>query len=149
MSYLEPLRVKRLTNTASIPKRSTLYSSGLDLFADLGGNGNVVELSIVPTLISTGLALEIPKGFEVQIRPRSGLSREGVDVAFGTVDADYRGELKVNMALHGDQGKVIQIHHGDRIAQLVVAPVSLVDVEEVDELGKTTRGTGGFGSTGR
>ena len=93
--------------------------------------------------------MEIPVGYEVQIRPRSGLSRRGVDVAFGTVDADYRGELKVNMAMRSGQPQPVSIDHGDRIAQIVVAPVALVEVEEVNHLNATVRGKSGFGSTGR
>ena len=91
----------------------------------------------------------MPSGYEVQVRPRSGLSRLGVDVAFGTVDADYRGELKVNMALRGDARRRFVIRHGERIAQIVVAPLLLTDVEEVDHLTPTERGAGGFGSSGR
>jgi len=149
MTPLPRLRTKRLTDTATLPKRGTPHSSGLDICADLGGDGHSLELSVVPTLVSTGLAMEIPVGYEVQIRPRSGLSRRGVDVAFGTVDADYRGELKVNMALRSGQPQAVSIHHGDRIAQIVVAPVALVEVEEVESLSQTARGEGGFGSTGR
>ena len=149
MTPLPRLRTKRLTTTAALPQRGTPHSSGLDIYADLGGEGHSLKLSVVPTLVSTGLAMEIPVGYEVQIRPRSGLSRRGVDVAFGTVDADYRGELKVNMAMRSGQPETISIQHGDRIAQIVVAPVALVEVEEVESLRSTARGDSGFGSTGR
>ena len=114
MTPLPRLRTKRLTDTAVLPHRGTPHSSGLDIYADLGGNGGSLELGVVPTLVSTGLAMEIPPGYEVQIRPRSGLSRRGVDVAFGTVDADYRGELKVNMAMRAGQPEAVSINHGDR-----------------------------------
>ena len=141
------LRVKRLRPSAQLPQRATPHSSGLDVYADLGEEA--VALSLTPMLIPTGLSLEIPPGYEVQVRPRSGLSRRGVDVAFGTVDADYRGELKVNMALRAGIAEPFTVHHGDRIAQIVVAPVALVDVEEIAELSATERGTGGFGSSDR
>ncbi len=141
------LRVRRLRATARLPRRATPHSSGLDLYADFGSAGGEVVLEATPQLIPTGLAVEVPPGFEVQVRPRSGLSRRGVVVAFGTVDADYRGELLVNMSwpLEGQ----FTVRQGDRIAQLVVAPVALAEVEEVDELSETERGGGGFGSTGR
>ena len=144
---LPPLRVKRLRPSAQIPQRATPHSSGLDVYADLGDES--VDLTPTPVLIPTGLSLEIPPGYEVQVRPRSGLSRRGVDVAFGTVDADYRGELKVNMALRAGIAEPFTVQHGDRIAQIVVAPVALVAVEEVADLSATERGTGGFGSSGR
>ena len=142
------LRVKRLRESARIPLRATAASSGLDVFADLGGEGSL-ELSGTPVLVPTGVALEVPAGYEVQVRPRSGLSRRGVDVAFGTLDADYRGELLVNMVLRDPAGRRHRVAHGDRIAQIVVAPVVLADVIEVEELSDTQRGDGGFGSTGR
>ena len=143
------LRVKRLRPTASLPQRATPHSSGLDVYADLGQTDAMLELTATPTLVPTGIALEVPPGYEVQVRPRSGLSRLGVDVAFGTVDADYRGELKVNMALRGDARRRFVIRHGQRIGQIVVAPLLLTDVEEVDHLTPTERGAGGFGSSGR
>ena len=134
------LRVLRLRETARLPRRATPHSSGLDVFADFGAADGQAMLDATPRLIPTGLAIETPPGHEVQVRPRSGLSRRGVVVAFGTVDADYRGEVLVNMRWPGE---------GDRIAQLVVAPVALSEVEEVEALGETERGGGGFGSTGR
>lgn len=149
MTPLPRLRIKRLTDTAVLPRRGTPHSSGLDVYADLGGDGQSLQLGVLPTLVSTGLALEIPVGYEVQVRPRSGLSRQGVDVAFGTVDADYRGELKVNMAMRSGLPQAFAVQHGDRIAQIVVAPVPIVEIEEVESLSPTVRGEGGFGSTGR
>ena len=141
------LRVRRLRATARLPRRATPHSSGLDLYADFGTSDGEAQLDAAPQLIPTGLAVEVPPGYEVQVRPRSGLSRRGVVVAFGTVDADYRGELLVNMRwpLEGE----FVVRQGDRIAQLVVAPVALAEVEEVEELSETERGPGGFGSTGR
>ena len=142
-----PLRVRLLRETARLPHRATPHSAGLDLFADFGHDGGAIVLTAVPRLVPTGLSLEVPPGFEVQIRPRSGLSRRGVVVAFGTVDADYRGEVRVNMSVPA-AGEFL-VRQGDRIAQLVVAPVALSVVEQVDALSDTTRGAGGFGSTGR
>jgi dUTP pyrophosphatase len=141
-----PLRVRRLRPTARLPQRATPHSSGLDLYADFGDPKGEVTLGRTPTLVPIGIAVEVPPGFEIQIRPRSGLSRQGVIVAFGTVDADYRGELKVNLAV--SVGSFV-VRQGERVAQLVVAPVALSAVQEVTELTETARGDGGFGSTGR
>ncbi|WP_108788839.1 dUTP diphosphatase [Erythrobacter sp. Alg231-14] len=99
--------------------------------------------------VATGLALAIPKNYEIQVRPRSGLAlKHGITVPNtpGTIDSDYRGELKVILINHGDADFVIA--RGDRVAQLVVAPVVQAAFVEVDELDATQRGTGGFGSTG-
>ena len=103
----------------------------------------------MPQPVPTGIACAPPRGCEIQIRPRSGLARRGVEIGWGTVDADYRGELLVSMALRVPAGRGYRIVHGDRIAQLVVAPVMLAPVEEVDALDDTARGANGFGSTGR
>ena len=142
------LQVKRLSATAQTPVRSTPESSGFDLFADLGGEGGESELGAAPTPVGTGIAIAPPAGCEAQVRPRSGLWRRGVDVGFGTIDADYRGELIVQMALRPGS-EPYAIRHGDRIAQLVIAPVARPALAVVDELGETERGAGGFGSTGR
>jgi dUTP pyrophosphatase len=99
-------------------------------------------------MVPTGLAIEIPEGWDAQVRPRSGLSLKGVGVAFGTVDADYRGELRVTMWTFGDLDEY-ELHDGDRIAQLVIARLAPVRVVEVSELTATGRGQGGHGSTGR
>ena len=149
MPPIPSLKIKRLRASAQLPERSTPGSSGLDLYADLGGDGETLDLTAMPKLVGTGIAAEIPLGYELQIRPRSGLSSKGVDVAFGTVDSDYRGELRVNMAFRGDPGGSFRIRHGDRIAQLVVAPVLHPSLQEVEELGPSERGAGGFGSSGR
>ena len=101
------------------------------------------------TLVPTGLVLELPRGWEGQVRPRSGLAiRNGISLlnSPGTIDSDYRGEVKVVLANLG--GEPFTIRRGDRIAQLVVAPVSRVEVLEASEVGTTDRGSGGFGSTG-
>ena len=99
--------------------------------------------------MSTGLAIAIPQGFEVQIRPRSGLAaKKGITVLNtpGTIDADYRGELKIILINHSKENFVIK--NGERIAQMVVCPVIQAKLEEVEELSNTDRGSGGFGSTG-
>jgi dUTP pyrophosphatase len=120
-------------------------ATGLDLYACLT---EPVELADTPRLIPCGVAIEFPYGIDVQVRPRSGLSLKGVAVAFGTIDADYRGELLVTMWTVGGR-EPYRIRHGDRIAQLVVAPLADATVVEVAELSSTSRGGGGHGSTGR
>lgn len=144
-----PLLVQRLRPTATLPSRATERSSGLDLYADLGGADESLLLSPTPTLVPTGIAIQPPPGAEAQIRPRSSFSRRGIETAFGTIDADYRGELLVALSLRGAPGRQIRIHHGERIAQLVVAPLLLPEAREVESLDSTERGAGGFGSTGR
>ncbi len=143
------LQVLRLRATAQLPTRGSALSSGLDLYAELSEQGGSIALTQMPQAVPTGIACEPPAGCEIQIRPRSGLTRRGVEIGWGTVDADYRGELLVSMFLRGPSGRGYRIEHGDRIAQLVVAPVVLAEVEEVDALDPTERGGGGFGSTGR
>lgn len=105
-------------------------------------------LGRAPRMVPAGIAMEVPEGFDAQVRPRSGLSAKGVGVAYGTIDADYRGELLVTMWVFGEL-ESYELHDGDRIAQLVVAAVPTVRVEEVRELSATGRGDGGHGSTGR
>ena len=130
----------------SLPGYSTPGSAGMDLLA-------AVALSIPPggrALVPTGLCIALPEGFEMQIRPRSGLAlKHGVTVLNtpGTVDSDYRGEIGVVLLNTGDAAFVIA--RGDRIAQAVFAPVTLAAWEEVVVLPETRRGPGGFGSTGR
>jgi len=132
------------------PRQQTAGAAGVDLLAALPP-GEV--LSLAPgqrTLVPTGLALAIPEGYEGQVRPRSGLAaKHGVTVlnSPGTIDADYRGELKVILINLGDAA--FEIRRGERIAQLVVAPVSQVNFELRETLDATERGAGGFGSTGR
>jgi dUTP pyrophosphatase len=107
-----------------------------------------VVLSRAPRLVGTGVAIEVPAGFDAQVRPRSGLSLRGVGVAYGTIDADYRGELLVTMWIAGDMERY-EVRDGDRIAQLVIAQLAPVEVVEAAELTPTTRADGGHGSTGR
>jgi dUTP pyrophosphatase len=96
----------------------------------------------------TGIAIEVPQGYDVQIRPRSGLSARGVGVILGTIDSDYRGEVLVTMYLFNADTS-FEVKHGDRIAQMVISRVADMPVVEVDELTATERGSGGHGSTGR
>lgn len=136
-----------------LPEYSTEYSAGMDLRANLKDEeGNDKVISIVPgerVLIPTGLYLSIPYGYEGQIRPRSGLAiKYGITVLNtpGTIDADYRGEIRVCLINHGND--TFDVHHGDRIAQIVFAQVEQVLLTEVFKLKDTKRGDGGFGHTG-
>lgn len=129
-----------------LPSYATAGSAGLDLRADVPVRLAPGERALVPT----GLTLAIPPGHEGQVRPRSGLAlREGVTClnSPGTIDADYRGEVGVILANLGQ--KPVSVERGDRIAQLVIAPVARAELIEVAELPQTTRGEGGFGHTGR
>jgi len=145
------LRCVRLDARAVVPMYHSELAAGLDLSACLSedGGGVLIEPGCIG-VIPTGLAVAIPAGYEGQVRPRSGLStRHGITVvnAPGTIDADYRGELKVALINLGRSAFVVE--HGMRVAQLVIAPVAHVRVVEVDGLDETVRGEGGFGSTGR
>ena len=139
--------IKRLSKEVSLPKYETSGSSGMDLAANIDANFNIDpgKTAIIPT----GLALSIPKGFEVQIRPRSGLAaKQKISVLNtpGTIDADYRGEIKVILINLGQE--TFKVEKGLRIAQMVVCPVVQAQLKEVDDLSETERGKGGFGSTG-
>lgn len=146
---MKKLLFKRLPHAADLPLPSyeSRHAAGMDLRA-------AVEepVTLEPgsrALIPTGLQMALPEGYEAQIRPRSGLAwRKGVTMLNtpGTIDADYRGEVKVLAVNLGDEP--FTVRHGDRIAQMVVAPVQQVFVEETGELPETERGEGGFGSTG-
>jgi len=105
-------------------------------------------LGAQPRLIPTGIAIEVPRGYDVQIRPRSGLSSKGVGVTLGTIDSDYRGEILITMYLFNPDA-TFEIKHGDRIAQMVVGKVADLPLVEVEELSPTERGVGGHGSTGK
>jgi dUTP pyrophosphatase len=140
--------VRRLRADAALPHYMTDAAAGMDLAAAIDEAAWLApgERRGVPT----GLALAIPVGYEGQVRPRSGLARRhGITVANapGTIDADYRGEVIVLLINLG--GEPVRIAPGERIAQLVIAPVARAEIEEIDELPATTRGDGGFGSTGR
>ena len=137
--------IKRLSKEVSLPKYETSGSSGMDLASNMNTNINPGKIAIIPT----GLSLSIPKGFEVQIRPRSGLAaKQKVTVLNtpGTIDADYRGEIKVILINLGHD--IFRIEKGLRIAQMVVCPIIQAQLKEVNELNETERGKGGFGSTG-
>ena len=139
------LRVLRLRDGARLPSRSTPVATGFDLHACLDAP---LALGPAPQRVPTGIAIEFPAGYDVQVRPRSGLSSKGVGVAFGTIDADYRGEVLVTMWTFGGL-ESYELRPGDRIAQLVVAQLAAVVVAEASELSATSRGDGGHGSTGR
>ena len=139
--------IKRLSKEVSLPKYETSGSSGMDLSANIDSSVNIDpgKTAIIPT----GLALSIPKGFEVQIRPRSGLAaKQNISVLNtpGTIDADYRGEIKVILINLGRDS--FKVEKGIRIAQMVVSPVIQAQLKEVNDLDETVRGKGGFGSTG-
>jgi dUTP pyrophosphatase len=147
---MEPVRIKRLPHAQDLPLPAyeTAGAAGLDLRAALPES----DLELAPGargLVPTGLVLALPPGSEGQVRPRSGLAlRHGVTVlnAPGTIDADYRGEVQVLLVNLGQEPFIIR--HGDRIAQLIVAPVAQARLVEVESLDDTVRGAGGFGSTG-
>lgn len=130
-----------------LPEYETIGSAGMDLRA-----ANSEPVTIAPgkrALIPTGLRMALPEGYEAQIRPRSGLAyKHGITMLNtpGTIDSDYRGEVKVLAVNHGEES--FDIHYGERIAQMVIAPVQQVNIIEVDKLPETVRGAGGFGSTG-
>jgi len=128
-----------------MPARATDGASGLDLCACLP-DGDLV-LGPDPVRVPTGVAIEFPHGYDVQVRPRSGLSLKGVGCSFGTIDSDYRGEVLVTMWVFGSRQEY-RLSHGDRIAQLVVAQLAELPVVEVAALTPTGRGAAGHGSTG-
>jgi len=140
------LRVQRLSERAVLPLYATEQAAGLDLFASEPASLAPGERAVV----QTGLCIEIPDGFEGQVRPRSGLAaRHGITVlnSPGTIDSDYRGEIRVLLVNLSREPHTIQ--PGDRVAQLVVCPVARARLVEAAELGGTARGAGGFGHTGR
>ena len=140
--------VKKLSTKVQLPSYKTKGSSGMDLNAFIAN-----PIKILPNtsaLIPTGLSIAIPEELEIQIRPRSGLAaKSNISVLNtpGTIDSDYRGELKVILFNHGNKDFTVQ--NNDRIAQMILTPILKIDFEEVDELPNTIRGVGGFGSTGK
>ena len=141
------IQIKKLSNDVLIPKYETPGSSGMDIAAYI--EQEITINSGDKVLIPTGFSLSIPQGYEVQIRPRSGLAaKKSITVLNtpGTIDADYRGEIKVILINLGKEKFIIR--KGERIAQMVVCPVIQAQLEEVQELPATDRGAGGFGSTG-
>ncbi len=140
--------IKKTSKEVITPKYKTDGSSGVDLSAFL--DKEVVIKPNSSDLIPTGLQVAIPEEFEIQIRPRSGLAAKesiGVLNSPGTIDSDYRGELKIILFNHGNKDFII--NNGDRIAQMVLVPILKMEFEEVDSLPDTVRGQGGFGSTGK
>jgi dUTP pyrophosphatase len=142
------VRIMRVRKDAQLPKYMSDGAAGLDLAASIDS-----DVTIAPgarALVGSGVAIALPRGYEAQVRPRSGLAlKHGVTVlnAPGTVDEDYRGEIKVLLVNHGDEPFVVK--PGERIAQLVIAKVERVSFEEVASLDETVRGAGGYGHTGR
>ena len=140
--------IKKINKEVITPKYKTDGSSGVDLSAFL--EKKVVIKPNSSELIPTGLQVAIPEELEIQIRPRSGLAAKesiGVLNSPGTIDSDYRGELKIILFNHGKEDFII--NNGDRIAQMVLVPIVKMEFEEVDSLPNTVRGQGGFGSTGK
>ena len=139
---------KRLNHKARLPKYKTDGSSGMDLMACI--DEKIIISPQESKLIPTGIAIAIPKDTEIQIRPRSGLAaKSNISVLNtpGTIDSDYRGELKIILFNHSKDK--FTVNDGDRIAQMVLMPVLKVEFEETNELPETIRGPGGFGSTGK
>ena len=139
--------IKRLSSKVTMPQYKTIGSSGMDIAAFLDN-----EIFIKPSekkIIPTGIKLKIPKGYEIQIRPRSGLAANN-DITVlntpGTIDSDYRGEIKVILFNHGKN--IFKVENGLRIAQMVLCPIIKMNLKEVENLDDTSRGSGGFGSTG-
>ena len=148
MNKILEINIKSVNKDVSIPSYETSSSAGLDLRAYLP-EGNIQLKPKEIKLIGTGLYFEIPEGFEVQIRPRSGLAfKNGISVlnSPGTIDADYRGEIKILLINHGSE--IFSLEHEMRIAQMVVARYERVQFRIVEELTDSKRGSGGFGSTG-
>tara|TARA_B100000029_G_scaffold363788_1_gene356928 strand:+ start:213 stop:650 length:438 start_codon:yes stop_codon:yes gene_type:complete len=140
--------VKRLNSKVKLPEYKTSGSSGMDLMASVDS-----PIKIAPNtleLIPTGLSIAIPEDLEIQIRPRSGLAAKsniGVLNTPGTIDSDYRGELKIILFNHGKKDFIV--NNNDRVAQMVLMPIFKMELEEVDRLPESIRGSGGFGSTGK
>ena len=141
--FFPKLRVKKLNPKAFLPSKGSEHAAGYDLYS--------IDTLTIPahgkSLVSTGIAMQIPIGNYGRVAPRSGLAvKNFVDVGAGVIDADYRGEVKVLLFNFGEVD--FQINHGDRIAQLIIEKYTRTDIEEVEDLNETERGEGGFGSTG-
>lgn len=143
------VQIKRLSHGKGLPlpKYMSEHAAGMDLYAAVDS-----EMIIPPgewKLVPTGIAIALPEGYEAQVRPRSGLAlKQGISILNtpGTVDADYRGEVGVILMNHSKENLVI--HRGDRIAQMIINKIERAEIEEVAELPESSRGSGGFGSTG-
>ncbi|NTV46067.1 MAG: dUTP diphosphatase [Chlorobiales bacterium] len=141
------IKIRKLHAGAAVPHYATSHAAGLDLSACLE-NEVIIDPQTV-ALVPTGLAIELPEGYEAQLRPRSGLALNyliSLPNTPATIDADYRGELKVILINHGKEPFTVK--HGDRIAQMVIAKVEQAKLVEVEALSETARGEGGFGHTG-
>jgi dUTP pyrophosphatase len=141
------LKIKRIDRHLPLPSYASLNASGLDLLAAIEKDLEISQMQRV--LIPTGISIELPNGYEAQVRSRSGLAiKHGISClnSPGTIDADYRGEIKVILINLSE--KPVVIRRGDRIAQLVISKVSKAELFEVQELSETDRGSGGFGHTG-
>ena len=140
--------IKRLSPSVQLPSYKTNGASGMDLMAFIE---NPIELKPGKScLVPTGLSVAFPEEYEIQIRPRSGLAAKNNITVLntpGTIDSDYRGELKIILFNHGNENFLI--NNSDRIAQMILTPVIKMELQETDELPKTVRGEGGFGSTGK
>jgi len=146
MSNRIKIFIKRIDKELPLPEYQTENASGMDIYSR-------IDIVLTPsnyTVVPTGISVEIPTGYEMQIRPRSGLAANygiGILNTPGTIDADYRGEVKV--ILYNIGREPYNIKRGERIAQAVISPVVKAKIQEVETLGETPRGNGGFGSTGR
>ena len=140
--------IKKLNPAVKLPEYKTSGASGMDLTAFI--EKPISVKSKTSSLIPTGLSIAFQEKYEIQIRPRSGLAAKNNITVLntpGTIDSDYRGEIKIIIYNHGDDDFII--NNGDRIAQMVLSPIIKMDLEEVKDLPKTIRGEGGFGSTGK
>tara|TARA_Y100001970_G_scaffold270523_1_gene364533 strand:+ start:3537 stop:3974 length:438 start_codon:yes stop_codon:yes gene_type:complete len=140
--------IKKLDPSVKLPEYKTNGASGMDLVAFL--KEPVIVKAKTSSLVPTGLSVAFSQDYEIQIRPRSGLAaKNNISVLNtpGTIDSDYRGEIKIIIFNHGDKDFII--NNGDRVAQMILSPVIKMELEEVDDLPKTIRGDGGFGSTGK
>ncbi len=140
--------IKRINSEVELPSYKTSGASGMDLMAFIGSP--IVIKPNTSKLIPTGISLAFPEGYEIQIRPRSGLAaKKNISVLNtpGTVDSDYRGEIKVIIFNHGKDDFIV--NNKDRIAQMILAPVIKMELEKTERLPETIRGEGGFGSTGK
>ena len=142
----DTIRVQLLRPGAKLPYKATALASGFDIYACL--EDGPVTVTQRPIIIPTGLAMEVPAGLDAQFRPRSGLARQGILSTFGTLDADYRGEVMITLYSVSPEISY-EVRDGDRIAQLVVTRLADVEFERALVLSETGRGAGGHGSTGR
>ena len=140
------VKIKKLNDAAAVPEYKTSMSAGADIYACLDSPVIIKPSEIV--MVPTGISIEVPEGFEAQVRPRSGLAAKGISIpnSPGTIDADYRGEVKIIIINLGKAD--FQINHHDRIAQIIISRVEKAEFKLNDELTETERGNGGFGSTG-